>query len=196
MKLNVLLVGVGGQGILTSAAILARAALKAGVNVITAETHGMAQRGGSVEVHVRFGNVKAPLIPLGSADVMIALELVEALRYTHYLNENSTIILNTREIIPPSVTVGTAEYPSIDEIINRLKEITEKIYVVEASSVAEKIGSIQSTNVVVLGMLSKILDLPFGYEKLEEAVKEVLPEKLHEVNLKALKAGYDYLERR
>jgi len=192
MKLNVLLVGVGGQGILTSAAILARAALKAGVNVITAETHGMAQRGGSVEVHVRFGDVKSPLIPAGAADVMVALEPVEALRYTHYLNENSTIILNTREIIPPSVTVGNAKYPTIDEIIGKLKEITENVYAVEASSLAEKAGSIQSTNVVVLGVLSKIANLPFGYEKIEQAVKEVLPEKLHEINMRALKAGYDF----
>jgi len=191
MKLNILLVGVGGQGILTSAAILARAALKANVNVLTAETHGMAQRGGSVEVHVRFGNVKSPLIPVGAVDVMIALEPVEALRYTHYLNENSIVILNKKEIIPPSVTLGNAKYPSIDEIVGKLKEITKNVYVVDASSLAEKAGSIQSTNVVVLGMLSKIASLPFDYEKIEEAVRDVLPEKLHEINLKALKFGYE-----
>jgi len=191
MKLNILIVGVGGQGALTTAAILARAALKSKINVLTAETHGMAQRGGSVEVHVRMGDVFSPLIPLCDADVMIALEPSEALRYSNYLNEDSKIILNSRAIIPPSVTTGRAEYPDLDIIIGELKKITNDVRVVDASSVAEEIGAIQATNVVVIGMLAKLVELPFKYETLEESLKEVLPEKLHEINLKALKAGYN-----
>ena len=191
MKLNILIVGVGGQGALTTAAILARAALKSKINVLTAETHGMAQRGGSVEVHVRMGDVFSPLIPLCDADVMIALEPSEALRYSNYLNEDSKIILNSRAIIPPSVTTGRAEYPDLDVIIGELKKITNDVRVVDASSVAEEIGAIQATNVVVIGMLAKLVELPFKYETLEESLKEVLPEKLHEINLKALKAGYN-----
>lgn len=191
MRLNILIVGVGGQGALTTAAILARAALKSKINVLTAETHGMAQRGGSVEVHVRMGKVFSPLIPLCDADVMIALEPSEALRYSNYLNENSKVILNSKAIIPPSVTTGKAEYPDLDTIINELKKITNDVHVVDASSIAEELGAIQATNVVVIGMLAKLVDLPINYETLEDSLKEVLPEKLHEINLKALNAGYN-----
>ncbi len=191
-ELNVLLVGVGGQGILTTSAILARAALRAGVNVVTAETHGMAQRGGSVEVHVRFGDVDSPLIPYGSADVVVALEPVEALRYAQYMNGRTLVILNDRPIIPPTVSSGLAKYPELDEILGKLKEVTENIKVVSASKMAEDVaGTAQATNVVVIGMLAKLVELPFSYETIEEALKEVLPERLHEANLKALKAGFE-----
>ncbi len=189
--MDVVIVGVGGQGILTSSTILAKAAMKAGLNVLTSEVHGMAQRGGSVEVHVRIGDVLSPLIPPGSADVMIALELSEALRYVRYLSENSIVIVNTKTVIPTTVTLGIASYPSEGEVLEKLGEITEKVYPVRASEIAEELGSVQATNVVVLGMLSKIADLPFGYGELEKAVREVLPPRLHEINLKALKAGYD-----
>jgi indolepyruvate ferredoxin oxidoreductase beta subunit len=191
-QLNVLLVGVGGQGILTTSAILGRAALKAGVNVITAETHGMAQRGGSVEVHVRFGEVYAPLIPLGGADVVVSLEPVEAARYARYLNENTFVILNDRSVIPPIVSSGLASYPEISKVVRNLEEITKNVRVVGASKIAEEVaGNIQANNVVIIGMLARLVRLPFGYDAIEEAVKEVLPERLHSINLKALKAGYE-----
>ncbi len=189
--MDIVIVGVGGQGILTSSTILAKAAMKAGLNVLTSEVHGMAQRGGSVEVHVRIGGVLSPLIPLGNADVMIALEPAEALRYAKYLNGNSVVIVNTRPIIPITVTLGAAKYPDAEDVLNKLKEITPHVYPVNASEIAEKLGAIQATNVVVLGMLAKLVKLPFSYEELEDAVKDVLPPKLHDLNLKALKAGYD-----
>ena len=193
MKLDILLVGVGGQGILTTSNILARAALKAGVNVVTAETHGMAQRGGSVEVHVRLGDVYAPLIPVGGADYAISLEPVEILRYTQYLNEDTTVILNDRPIVPPSVSAGLGRYPEINEILEALKDITKNVKLVSASKIAEEVaGTIQATNVVVVGMLARLADLPFDYEILEEVVKEFFPKRLVEPNLKALKAGYNY----
>jgi len=189
--MDIVIVGVGGQGILTSSMILAKAAMKAGLNVLTSEVHGMAQRGGSVEVHVRIGDVLSPLIPLGSADVMIALELAEGLRYARYLNEDSVVIVNTRPIIPITVTLGIAKYPDTEVVLGKLREITPNVYPVNASEIAERLGAIQATNVVVLGMLAKLVELPFSYEELEEAVKDVLPPKLHDLNLKALKAGYD-----
>ncbi len=190
---NVLLVGVGGQGILTTSAILARSALKAGVNVVTAETHGMAQRGGSVEVHVRFGDVDSPLIPFGGADIAASLEPVEILRYTQYLNDGTKVILNTRSIIPPTVSSGIARYPEIDRVVEALEKITDDVSVVNASDIAEKYaGTAQATNVVVLGMLAKKIDLPFDLGVIQETIKEFFPEKLVEPNLKALKAGYEY----
>ncbi len=189
--MDIVIVGVGGQGILTSSMILAKAAMKAGLNVVSSEVHGMAQRGGSVEVHVRIGDVLSPLIPPGNADVMIALEPVEALRFSKYLNENSVVIVNTRKIVPITVNLGMADYPDLDTILKNLRSVTEGVYPVNASEIAESLGAIQATNVVVLGMLAKLVELPFSYEYLEEAVKDVLPPKLHEMNLKALKAGYD-----
>jgi indolepyruvate ferredoxin oxidoreductase beta subunit len=191
-KVNILLVGVGGQGILTTSGIIARAALKAGVNVVTAETHGMAQRGGSVEVHVRLGDVHSPLIPYAGADVVVALEPVEAARYAQYINENTLVILNNRTIVPTTVSAGLATYPKFEDILATLEKITKKIKVVEASKIANEVaGTVQATNVVVIGMLLKLIDLPIDYGKFEETVKEVFPERLREANLKALKAGYE-----
>ncbi len=189
--MDIVIVGVGGQGILTSSTIIAKAAMKAGLNVITSEVHGMAQRGGSVEVHVRIGDVLSPLIPPGNADVMISLELVEALRYSKYLNGNSVVVLNRRRIVPNTVTLGTANYPDETTIINELKEITPNVYPVDASKIAEELGSVQATNVVVLGMMAKLVEMPFGLKELEDAIREVLPQKVRDLNLKALKAGYD-----
>jgi indolepyruvate ferredoxin oxidoreductase beta subunit len=191
-KVNILLVGVGGQGILTTSGIIARAALKAGVNVVTAETHGMAQRGGSVEVHVRLGDVHSPLIPYAGADVVVALEPVEAARYAQYINENTLVILNNRAIVPTTVSAGLATYPKFEDILATLERITKKIRVVEASKIASEVaGTVQATNVVVIGMLLKLIDLPIDYGKFEETVREVFPERLREANLKALKAGYE-----
>jgi len=191
MKLNIIVVGVGGQGALTTSGIIARAAMKAGFNVITAETHGMAQRGGSVEVHVRIGDVKAPLIPEGCADVMIALEPVEALRYAKFLSSKSLVILNTRKMIPPSVTAGSARYPEMEEIIGELRKITPRVVLVNASEIAERVGSVLSTNVVVVGMLFGYYRMPFDMKYVEEAIVETMEGKLAEINLKALKMGYE-----
>ncbi len=191
MRLNIVVVGVGGQGALTTSGIIARAAMKAGLNVVTAETHGMAQRGGSVEVHVRIGDVKAPLIPEGGADVMIALEPAEALRYAKFLNRNSLVILNTRKIIPPSVTAGSATYPDLDDIINELRKITPRVIPVNASEIAEKAGNVLATNVVVVGMLFGYYSMPFSIEHVEEAIKETMKSKIVDLNLKALKMGYN-----
>jgi len=190
MRLDILLVGVGGQGILTSAAILARAAINSGINVLTAETHGMAQRGGSVVVHVRFGDVKSPLIPYGSADFMVALEPVEALRYTQYCSEKTKAIVNTRPIYPPSVSRGEAEYPSLDVVRQKLSWLS-KLYFINATQLAEKAGNAQATNVVVLGALCKVSSIEA--KEVERAITDVLPGKLHEVNLKAFRLGYEAL---
>ena len=193
MKLDIIIVGVGGQGILTCSMILAKAAMNANLNVITSEIHGMAQRGGSVEVHVRIGDVLSPLIPIGDADIMIALEPVEALRYAKYLNEDSLVILNTRPVIPVTVTLGNANYPSINEIVEKLNEITTKVVPVDASAIAEKLGSIQSTNIVILGILAKLAELPFDYKHLEQAIREILPPTIHDINLRAFKEGLNYI---
>ncbi|MEM1576516.1 MAG: indolepyruvate ferredoxin oxidoreductase subunit beta [Archaeoglobaceae archaeon] len=190
MELNILVVGVGGQGALTTAHLIARSAMKAGLNVLVAETHGMAQRGGSVEVHVRIGDVHSPLIPDCGADIVLALEPSEALRYAKYLNKGSKVILNSRKIIPPSVTVGLARYPTIEEILENLRKITNEIYEVNASEIAEKVGDAVTANVVIVGIMLSLLKLPFKVEHVEEVIKETMGRV--ELNLKALKMGYNF----
>ncbi len=190
-RFNVLLVGVGGQGILTSAMILGEAALNADINVLGAETHGMAQRGGSVEVHVRMGNVYSPLIPVGGADTIVALEPVEALRFSRYAREGTKVVLNTRSIVPLSVSMEGLDYPSTEEIIETLEGIGCEVYSFDATAIAERVARSQATNVVLLGALSKAVELPFDIQSLEDGLKNVLPEKLQKMNVKALKSGYD-----
>jgi indolepyruvate ferredoxin oxidoreductase beta subunit len=189
MELNVLVVGVGGQGTLTTAHLIARAAMKAGLNVLVAETHGMAQRGGSVEVHVRIGDVMSPIIPECGADIVLALEPSEALRYSKYLNKNSTILLNSRKIVPPSVTLGLARYPSIEDVIERLRRITDRVHVVNASEIAEKAGDVVAANVAIVGIMLSVLKLPFSVAHVEEAIKETMVNP--ELNLRAFKMGYN-----
>ncbi|MFO7967155.1 MAG: indolepyruvate ferredoxin oxidoreductase subunit beta [Archaeoglobaceae archaeon] len=190
-KFNVLLVGVGGQGILTSAMILGEAALNADINVLGAETHGMAQRGGSVEVHIRMGNVYSPLIPVGGADTIVSLEPVEALRFSRYAKEGTKVVLNTRSIVPLSASMEGLEYPSIKEITETLEDIGCKVYPFDATAIAERVARAQASNVVLLGALSSAVELPFDIRSLESGLKSVLPEKLHKMNIKALKSGYE-----
>ncbi len=194
MKINAVIVGVGGQGVLTTSQILARAAMIDGYNVISAETHGMAQRGGSVEVHLRIGDVKSPICPYGSADYLASLEAVEVLRYCKYLNEETKVVINTRKIYPPSVSIGMARYPEIDEIIENVKSFTKNVYTLNASEIAERCGSVQATNVVMAGALIA-LEFPVRLESVEKAIKDFMPEKLVDMNIKALKEGYEEMKR-
>lgn len=174
--MDVIIVGVGGQGILTCSNILAKASMNAGLNVITSEVHGMAQRGGSVEVHVRIGEVYSPLIPIGSADVMIALELIEALRRVEFIGGNSLVIINTKPIIPVSVTLGIASYPKVEDVINMIRDVADEVVQIDAVRLAEVAGDIKSTNVVMLGAFVKHTD-DFTIDEIEKATKDVLPEK-------------------
>ncbi|MEM0266655.1 MAG: indolepyruvate oxidoreductase subunit beta [Archaeoglobaceae archaeon] len=190
MKLNVLVVGVGGQGALTTAHLIARSAMKAGFNVVTAETHGMAQRGGSVEVHVRIGEVFSPLIPDGSADVVLALEPVEALRYARFIGEKTVVVLNNRKIVPPSVAVGLGKYPELEEIVEKLRKVAGKVFVVPATDLAMKVGDAVVTNVVIVGILLSLMKMPFKLEHVEEAIREMMRDS--EINVKALRIGYEF----
>jgi len=188
--MDIIVVGVGGQGILTCSNILAKASMNAGLNVITSEVHGMAQRGGSVKVHVRIGEVYSPLIPIGSADVMIALEPVEALRKAEFLNENTLVLMNTKPIVPISVTLGIASYPDVENVVEVIKGLSRRVIHFDAVKIAEDAGDVRSMNVVMLGALVKHTDI-FSLEDLERAIKDVLPKKLHDVNIRALRLGYD-----
>lgn len=190
---NVLAVGVGGQGLITFGRVLAEAAILNGVKVLTAEVHGMAQRGGSVVTHIRLGDVESPLIPLNGAHVVVSMELLEAARYINYANKNTLLILNKRLIRP---NIPGVKMPKVDEIVEKIKSTGLKTVILEADKLAEEAGSYVSANMVMLGALlgSKILGDLVKLGNVEQVVSK-MPEPWREINMKALKLGYSsYLE--
>jgi indolepyruvate ferredoxin oxidoreductase beta subunit len=183
---NILLSGVGGQGILVASQILAEAALAAGYDVKKAEVHGMAQRGGSVSSHVRFGEeVYSPLITKHEADFLVAFEPLEALRYLNYLRPGGTVVLNEQKILPQSVRIGDAIYPAnIPEIC---RHVAGEVIAVNASAKAGQLGDRRVVNVFLLGMLSRFLCLP--EECWLETIRQRVPVKSVLINHKAFKQG-------
>lgn len=186
MTTNILIVGVGGQGTLLASKLLGAYAQKMNYDVKVSEVHGMSQRGGSVVTYVRFGDsICSPIIDLGEADVIISFELLEAARYLPYLKKGGTIITNTQQIDPMPVIVGNAAYPS--DIIEKIKALDIDIVGVDALALANEAGSQKCVNVVLIGVSAKKLN--FDIDVFASVVKENVPAKLTEVNMKAFKAG-------
>lgn len=182
---NILVVGVGGQGTLLTSRILGNLALQKGYDVKLSEVHGMAQRGGSVVTHIRYGEkVYSPLVEIGDADVIVAFELMEALRWSHYLKKDGIIIVNTQEIKPMPVITGAASYPK--DLDQKLEERTENVVFIDALSMAKEIGNIRVVNTILLGELSKYL--LFSPEDWEMAIKATVPAKTVGINTEAFHA--------
>ena len=183
---NVLIVGVGGQGIILASDVLGRVAARHGYDVKKNEIHGMAQRGVSVSSHVRFGKkVSSPIIKLGEADVLLSFEQIETLRYFQFLSKDGQVILNDQKILPPAVFTGQQEYPA--GIIEKIKEKAPKSVIVNGVEVAQKVGNAKAVNVILLGVLSKYLDIPVN--TYEEVLRESLKPKLVDLNLRAFNEG-------
>lgn len=183
---NILFSGVGGQGILLASELSAQAQLAAGYDVKKSEVHGMAQRGGSVEAHLRYGEkVYSPLIEPGKADILVAFEVLEAVRYLPYLHKDSSVVVNTHKILPPAVALGKMEYPHdiLDELGSR------KIHVValDAFKVAESIGLPRTANVVMVGAMS--IFLAVDQNIFLTAIDRTIKPEFREVNKKAFAAG-------
>jgi indolepyruvate ferredoxin oxidoreductase beta subunit len=186
---DVLMVGVGGQGTILATRVLAQAAQEAGYDIKVSEIHGMAQRGGSVVTQVRLGEkVFSPLIPAGGADVVLAFEKLEGLRLLPALKPGGTIIINEQEIPPVPVLVGVAEYPA--NIVEYIRSAASNVVAVNALEIAEKCGNPKAANMVLLGAMAR--RLPFGLELWEKALAERIPARLLEVNQAAFAAGYEY----
>jgi len=183
---NIIFAGVGGQGILMASDILADVALRAGLDVKKSEVHGMAQRGGSVVSHVRFGpKVHSPLIPKGQAHFIVSFEKLEALRYLDYLRPEGTVILNDYCIIPQTVQLGEAEYPK--DIEDLCRQHAAQVIVAEATDRAVKLGNVRVLNVLMLGLLSQFLPLPQSLW--EEVIAQRVPPKYLELNRQAFQEG-------
>ena len=188
---DVLIVGVGGQGTILASNILGAACLIAGVPVRGAETHGMAQRGGSVETHIRIGGVYGPLISPGTADLIISFDLLEALRYRHFLKPGGTIVTSDAVIVPTSAFTAGAEVPTEAEIMERLADVS--CTAIDAAGLAVEAGTILAQNVVMLGAASHVL--PLGEDALREAISRSVPPKTVETNLRAFELGRDALDK-
>ncbi|HEY7586986.1 MAG TPA: indolepyruvate oxidoreductase subunit beta [Candidatus Deferrimicrobiaceae bacterium] len=183
---NVFLAGVGGQGILLASEVLCEAFLLSGHDVKKSEVHGMAQRGGAVTTHLRYGKkVHSPLIEPGKADLLVAFEKMEALRFAHYLKPGGAALVNAQEILPPSVTMGKEPYPA--RIEDRLKGFTPNLFVVDALAAALSLHEVRAVNIVMVGAASRFL--PLAEEAYIEALRAALPGKIVEVNVKAFRAG-------
>ena len=184
--LNVLLVGVGGQGTILASKILTHVALAQGYEVKMSEIHGMAQRGGSVVTQVRIGeNVHSPVIEAGEADFIVAFEQLEAYRWAHFLKKDGVLIVNTQKIMPLTVLTGAQTYPT--SILGDLKGRVERYLELDGLKLATEAGNAKATNVVLMGVLSKYMDFP--EEAWQNALTEKIPAKLLELNKKAFALG-------
>lgn len=184
---NIMIVGVGGQGTLLTSRILGGVITLSGYDVKLSEVHGMAQRGGSVVTFVRYGaKVAEPIVEEGQADVLIAFERLEALRYAHFLKPEGVIIINDQRIDPMSVVTGAAEYPE-----GIIEELSKKYKVISADAMkeAKAMGNSRVFNVIIVGVAARHMD--FAQEKWIEVIKNTVPAKTIDINLAAFKKGWE-----
>lgn len=182
---DLLIVGVGGQGTILASNIIGEACLSEGRSVRSAETHGMSQRGGSVETHIRIDGEFGPLISPGTADMIISFDLLETVRYMHFLKDGGTIVTGKSIVIPTSVFQQGLEVPSAESLETMLEGT--KLHIIDAEAAAGEAGSPLSQNVVMLGAASTYL--PLKSDSLLSAVKMLVPKKTVDINVKAFEIG-------
>lgn len=186
MTKNIMIVGVGGQGSLLASKLLGHLLLTEGYDVKVSEVHGMSQRGGSVVTYVRFGEkVYSPIIDKGEADFIVSFEKLEAARYVAYLRENGRIVVNTQEIDPMPVITGAAAYP--EDLVQKMKKLGIQVDAMDCLALANEAGSSKAVNIVLMGRLSRYFDIPL--EKWQQAIRDCVPAKFLELNLKAFDLG-------
>jgi indolepyruvate ferredoxin oxidoreductase beta subunit len=184
---DIVIVGVGGQGVIFISEVLGQAAVRMGKHVRGAETHGMAQRGGSVINYTRIGCRFGPMVPSGGADVLLALEPAEALRFCHYISRDGIALVNTQPVLPITVTTGRACYPSVDGILKYFHGICREVWSMDATAIAKTAGTAQAANAVMLGALSKYIPIPASL--LLETLCDVVPKRHLDVNKRAFSLG-------
>ena len=185
---NIFLSGVGGQGTILASNILGEVFLQAGYDVKKAEVHGMAQRGGDVTTHFRFGKkVYSPLIKYGDVDYLISFELLEAGLYINWVKPEGKIIINRQEILPPAVSLGQMEYPKDVEKTFK-KYFKENVWIINGQEIARDLGNMQAANVVLVGAFSNFFP-EVKEDQWIDAIKTLLAPKLHELNVKAFYEG-------
>lgn len=183
---DVLIVGVGGQGVLLASEILSSAAMEANFDAKKSEVHGMAQRGGVVSSHVRFGKkIYSPLIKEAEADVILSFEMAEAQRWVHFLKSGGTLIVNDYKLVPPIASLKGFDYP--EDPISVVKDRVDNVKLVNAEKIAMELGNSKLVNTILLGTLSVSIDIPKSIW--EKVIKERVPKGTEELNIKAFSAG-------
>jgi len=183
---NILIVGVGGQGVLLASELMCDVAVLEGLDVKKSEVHGMAQRGGVVSSHVRFGDqVHSPLIPSGEADLMLSFEQAEAKRWIHFIKPEGQVIVNTRKLVPPVAFLKSFEYPT--DPVGDVRARHDHVLAVSATNMALSLGNLRVANIILLGVVSKFLSFRESHWK--KAIKARVPRGTEEINLKAFQAG-------
>lgn len=191
MSKSVILCGVGGQGTVLASKLISYAAMAKGEAVKSAETIGMAQRGGSVTSHIRIGEEAfSPLIPKGKADVMIAFEPAEAVRNLDYLKEDGVVVVSKKAVKPVTASLATKVYEGQD-MLDYLEKKVQRLVIVDGQQIMEELGSAKVLNVVLLGAAIGCHEIDISIEEIRQAIKEKVPERFYELNLRALQAGYD-----
>jgi indolepyruvate ferredoxin oxidoreductase beta subunit len=192
-EFNVVLAGVGGQGTILAAEILGAAAVKDCLNVRVSEIHGMAQRGGAVTSNVRIGErVLSSTVLEGQTDVLVGFELLETLRSLKFASEKTLIIMSDERISPTELAAQNISYPSMDKILEKIHRFTKKVIIVPTEKLSKQAGSILTRNVILIGALAATGKIPIKTESLMEALKELVPAKQLEMNIKAFKLGFEY----
>ncbi len=186
--ISIVLVGVGGQGVITAANLLGSAAVKADVMVYVSEIHGMAQRGGNVVCTVRMGDVSSPMLPSGTADAVLSAEPIEALRNISFVNKKTKVITDINPVIPFTVAVGGETYPKLDDVFKEISKYAE-LYAIDALKIAKESGAAITKNTVMLGALAATGVLPFKPEVLLDTILGMVPDKYKDVNKKAFENG-------
>lgn len=189
-ELNIIICGVGGQGVVLMSEFLGNASVNGGLEVKGSEVLGMAQRGGSVFSNLRLGSdAYAPLTPEGKCDVLIAVEPSEALRNMHYLTKDSVVVMNTREVKPFTVYLGKSGYPSREAMIKKLNEVAGKVITLDATELAQQAGSAQSANVVMLGALYGTGLMPIDDKSMKDVILGRFKGKVGDINIRAFDMG-------
>ncbi|MCI5801394.1 MAG: indolepyruvate oxidoreductase subunit beta [Oscillospiraceae bacterium] len=183
---SIMIVGVGGQGTLLASRVMGNVLMRQGYDVKLSEVHGMAQRGGSVVTYVKYGDhVYSPVIEKGEADLIVSFELCEAARYLPYLKKGGKIVVNDQKIPPMPVITGAAEYP--EDIVERIRRLGVEVVCADALSLAEQAGSPKAVNIVLIGVLSQMTDIPL--DAWEAALEQSVPPKFLELNRRAFRLG-------
>jgi len=189
-SLQLVIVGVGGQGILTVSDILGTAAIEEGLSAVMSEVHGMAQRGGVVTTEMKIGDFSSPLVADGEADIILCFEPAEAYRILSKASKKTRVVTNMEPLIPTSVSIGQAKYPDVQQLLQNMKDSGLLVVGVNAIELASKAGSAMAGNVVMLGAMSALDNFILSRESMEKALKKRISPKLLDVNLKAFDLGY------
>jgi indolepyruvate ferredoxin oxidoreductase beta subunit len=195
-EFNILITGVGGQGVILMSELLGKAAVADRLKVRGSEILGMAVRGGSVTSAIRIGeDVYGPLIPTGKCHALVGMEPSETLRNIAYLSKSSLVIVNTTVTIPFTVSIGESSYPSLETVLEKLNKAAEKVIQLNAAKLAKEAGSLLTTNIIMLGALFGTDQLPIKIATIKKTIEERFPAKVAPVNIKAFDLGYESCRR-